>query len=428
MTTISSCISYSEAFPEYTNINQLGFLTPVQVATAYNMPASTGANVKVGIVSLAGSWWPGDFNNSMAQMGLTITSANITTVLIDGVAGTFSGTGYDQEATLDLYCVAGIVPQANIVVYIGQNSPIGFANIINRAVNENCDVISISWANRESVGYSVYIESALANAAAKGITVCVAAGDYGSEAYANASVLSVNYPATSPNVVAVGGTNLTLTSGNLRLSETVEYDDPNFSSAWGSGGGVSSIFPVPSWQTGLTANLYFSANGYSQVSTLTGRGIPDLSGPMNGYGLWFANTVTGIGGTSAATPIVAGMFARFISLNGGRRPIVGNSTVSAIHSLLYSNSSGYYDITTGNNDTALTEGYAATSGWDAVTGLGAPWGNVLYPIITSGGTKIKSNDGNWHYLDNVKVKTAANTWSNVRSIYTKTINGWQQTF
>jgi hypothetical protein len=49
-------------------------------------------------------------------------------------------------------------------------------------------------------------------------------------------------------------------------------------------------------------------------------------------------------------------------------------------------------------------------------------------MVTSGGTKVKSTDGNWHYVSNVKVKTATNTWSNVKAIWTKTINGWQQTF
>ena len=121
---------------------------------------------------------------------------------------------------------------------------------------------------------------------------------------------------------------------------------------------------------------------------------------------------------------MAGIFARFMSMNGGRRPPPG-----AIHKILYSNLNSYYDITTGNNATISTlNGYAATSGWDPVTGVGVPWGNLVYPMVTSGGTTIKTDSNTWSYVANVKVKTDTNTWSNVRAIYTKTINGWQQTF
>jgi kumamolisin len=444
-------------YPGLYSINGVpGTLTPPQVATAYNIPANTGSNVKVGIISLGGGWSATDFNASMGNLGLPITSANITTVLVDGATGYFTGTVGDEENTLDLYCVGSMVPNANIVIYIGNisggysglgvnwytsassatilNAVNGFANVINRAVSENCDVITISYVYPEilsSSGINYYcgdfVGNALANAVAKGITVCVSSGDYGSEPQSWAGNITAGYPATSANVVAVGGSNLIVTTGNIRSSETVEYHDPIFGNSVGSGGGISSFIAVPTWQSGLTANLYFSGNSTQIKSSLTGRGIPDLVAPMNNYLLWFNGNATVVGGTSASAPVLAGMFARFISLNGGRRPLIGNNT-HAINSILYSNANAYCDITSGNNADALSVGYAATSGWDAVTGLGAPWGNVLYPMITSGGTKIKSTDGNWHYVANVKVKTATNTWSNVRAIWTKTINGWNQTY
>jgi len=447
-----SYITSSTPYPSFSNITQVaGALVPPQISTAYNMPYSTGSNVKVGIISLGGGWLANDFNSSMGNLGLSITSANITTVLVDGATGTFTGSTSDAENTLDLYCVGSIVPNANIVIYIGQNNStsyftsastaaaynanISFANVLNRAINENCDVITVSWGQGEILSNVYpnyycgdYLSAPLANAASKGITVLVASGDYGSDPSISANVLSAQYPASSANVIAVGGSNLIVTTGNIRASETVEYKDPNFGNSFGGGGGVSSFIPVPTWQTGLTANLYFASNGYSHVSTLTGRGVPDLVGPMNEYALWFNGNINGFGGTSASTPVLAGMIARFISLNGGKRPLIGNNT-HAINSILYSNSSGYYDITSGvNADPPLNVGYAATSGWDGVTGLGAPWGNVLYPMITSGGTKVKSTDGSWHYVSNVKVKTTSNTWSNVKAIWTKTINGWNQTY
>ena len=422
-----SYITSITSYPDFSHITDAaGLLTPRRIVSAYNIPANNGANVKIGIISLAGGWSATDFNNSMTDLGLhsLITSSNITTVLVDGAtSGSTDSSG--GENTLDLYCVAGMAPSANIVLYVGNvGTSQNWANVFQRAIDEKCDIITHSWGTTEA--YGDFLSAPLANAAAKGITVFVAAGDNGSEPFASANVQAVQYPASSANVVSVGGTNLQTSYGfgNVRLTETVEFHD-GFSSTWGSAGGISSIIPLPDYQRGLTYRQYFQANSTVGPSTsLTARGIPDIAAAMNAYGLWYNGVVSGFGGTSAAAPIMAGMFARFMSMNGGRRPVPG-----AIHKILYSNLNSYYDITTGNNATVTyLNGYAASSNWDPVTGLGVPWGNLVYPMVTSGGTTIKTVANTWSYVSNVKVKTAANTWSNVKSIYTKTINGWQQTY
>jgi kumamolisin len=454
-----SYITSITSHPDYSHINDnAGGLTPLKIVSAYNIPASTGANVKIGIVSLDGGWSTTDFNNSIADLGLSslVNSANITTVLVDGATGTFSSDlnssagGGSIENTLDLYCVAGMVPKANIVLYIGKNDSINyttnpntsassnsttsFANVINRAVNEKCDVITVSWGIGEifSNVYPNYycgdfLASPLANASAKGITVLVASGDFGSVGSIAGNIVSAQYPATSSNVITVGGTNLTpnYILGNIRLVETVEYRDPNFDSRFGGGGGISSFIPLPDYQKGLTYQQYFKANSTpGPVTPLTTRGIPDIAAAMNSYALWFNGSVTSVGGTSAAAPIMAGMFARFMSNNSGRRPIP-----NAIHKILYNNLNSYYDITTGNNATVTyLNGYAASSNWDPVTGVGVPWGNLVYPMVTSGGTTVKTAANTWGYIANIRVKTDTNTWSNVRAVWTKTINGWQQSY
>jgi subtilase family serine protease len=440
---ITSVVAYPNA-----NINDLGKLTPPQVAAAYNIPTSTGANVKVGIISLGGGLRSLDLANSMSNMGLP--NPTITTVLVDGATGTFTGSEPDDENTLDVYCVAGMAPSANIVLYIGQNdsitygtnantqanvnSTVSFANVINRAVNENCDIITISWGLNEiySNVYPNYycgdfLAAPLANAAARGITVLVATGDYGADATIAGNIVSAQYPASSANVVAVGGTKLSLNpgAGNVRISETVEYNPAGFPAGWGGGGGISNFIALPTWQANLTYQQYFYSNSSAgPVTTLTTRGIPDIAAAMNTYALWYNGTVTGMAGTSASAPVMAGMFARFMSLNGGRRPVP-----NAIHPILYANLAAYYDITTGNNATVqYLNGYAASSNWDPVTGVGVPFGNVVNQMVTSGGTQIKTAANTWNYVANVQVKTGATTWSNVKSIWTKTINGWAQTF
>jgi kumamolisin len=442
----NTCISNFGVTTNFSNIVGIsGNITTLQVATAYNFPASNGANVKVGVISLGGGFSQSDLNYSLANLGI-VSLPTVTQVLVDGATGVFNGNIFSGnsmpvdsasfENTLDLYAVGSIVPSANIVLYISPGTTTTqWANVFQRAINEGCNIITHSWAIDEIAGYGPFLETVFANASAKGITILSASGDYGSEGGNNLGLYGPNstaYPATSPNVVAVGGTLLTLNSGNVRVTETAST---------GSGGGVSTLFSVPTWQNGRTYQK-FNANTstYGPNVTLTtgtlgnisgnliGRAVPDISAPMFSYALWFGGNIqAGWGGTSISTPILAGMFARFMSLNGGKQPPVGTIT-NSINPILYSNASGFYDITSGNNDAYNATGYAATSGWDAVTGLGAPWGNVLYPMVTSGGTKIKSTDSNWHYVANVKVKTATNTWSNVKAIWTKTINGWQQTF
>ena len=435
-----------QPLPSYTSIGQPPLLTAPKIATAYNIPASTGAGVKVGIISLDGGFSQTDLNKSMANLGLT--TGNVTFVSVDGTTNSYTGnpnTG-DGENALDLVCVAGMVPAANIVFYKGQNAGIyfssnintanalnsnsSFGNAIQAAVNDNCDVISISWGIFESQTVSNvisycgdYLAGPLANAAAKNICVFVASGDYGSVATSNASIgINVDYPSASNNVTAVGGTYLTLSNANARISETVYNNSEAGLSGVGGSGGVSLVTPLPSWQANLTYKTYPG----NVVTTLAKRGIPDISAAMNAYGVWIGNTVYGFSGTSAAAPIMAGMFARFISLNGGRRPPSGSA---GLNSILYNHTSSFDDITTGNNASLLATGYSATTNWDAAVGLGPQLNAIAtYQAVTSAGLSIKNSGNTWGTVGNVYIKTGASTWGVVEHIYTKTANGWAQSY
>ena len=409
---------------------------PTTISKTYNMPDNYGEGVKVGIVSLGGGWLGSDLQKSLADLNLTLAQP-ITSVIVDNAANIFTANYpspitnndvYSSENTLDLYCVAGIVPSANIVIYTGQSSLTSFANVLNRAVSEECDVITMSYAFDESLGLGDFLSAPLANAAAKGITVLAASGDKGSTGNdINTTELSVCYPASSPNVIGVGGTQLTYNTSNSNYYSRISEFAAN-----ASGGGVSTLFPVPTWQAGLTANLFFSSNNYSQVSTITGRGVPDISAPYSTYVLWYGNTITGASGTSASTPIMAGMIARLKSSTK-----VGLSSPE-YNSLLYKNTNAFYDITTGNNDSYLPKGYATTTGWDPVTGLGSPNGVALYSLLIQtlpkalstllGVTYNKDNSGTYKPLKGLFHKQGTN-WTPVKTAWYKRSDGvWERIY
>jgi subtilase family serine protease len=444
---VRSYVSSVKAFDNFAAISDGALLTAPKIATAYNVPDSAGAGVKIGIISLGGGFSQADLNKSMSDLGLT--APTVTFVPVDGTTNDYTAdpNSADGENALDLVCVAGMVPQANIVLYKGQNpglywgaSPAiaanlnrfsSFGNTIQRAVDENCDIITISWGGPERypVGAAIryfgdYMAAALANAAAKSISVFVASGDYGSTSDPGVNITNVDYPSSSANVIAVGGTYLTLDGSNQRLAETVyNNSESGYPTGFGGSGGVSSHIPLPAWQANLTYRRWFDSNSSAgPVTSLTTRGVPDISAAMNAYGVSINNTVHGFSGTSAAAPIAAGIFARYIAIHGRRPPVNG------IHSMLYANLDAYYDILSGDNASLLNTGYAASSDWDPVTGLGIPFGGNVQQLVASGGTVIKTADNSWKSVANVRVKTGTTTWSNVRAIWTKTISGWRQTY
>jgi len=368
------------------SIVSAGYLTPPQIAAAYGLPASTGYGIKIGIISFGGGFLQSDLNKSFADLqtaGLissSLTPPTIQQKLFDGQTGTFSTSdgGASGENTVDIYCLATMAPQASITIYIGNT----WTSQFNQAIADGCHIISVSWSTSES---SDFLSTQFATASTNKVSILVASGDHGSAWYSGANSLSVGYPCASPQVISVGGTKLIL-SGNSRSSETDDNRDASFGSTWGGGGGLSTLFSLPSWQTGLHYTPI--TNGVTGSSTsLSVRGIPDISAPMNVYSVYYNGSIGGFGGTSLACPVMAGMLARLQQLTGVQRSSVDYNT------LFYANPGAFYDITTGTNNDQITSGYAGTSGWDCVTGLGPPIGTAIYPLFRPKATFPKQNYG-----------------------------------
>jgi len=363
-----------------------GELNGPTIAKAYNIPNATGLGIKIGILSFGGGFLQADLNKSWADLqtaGLMSTAYSpptVTKVLLDGQAGFFSSIdpGYSAENTVDIFCAATMAPQASITIYIGGS----YGSMITRAIADGMNIITISWATSEYTSDEQYFTAA-ANAK---ITVLAASGDWGSTLGNAGTSLQLCYPASSPNVISVGGTKLTLDGNNNRAAESDDNREFAFGSKWGGGGGVSTTFSLPTWQTGL----YYTpiTSGVTGSPTpLSMRGAPDFSAPMNVYKLYYNSVVYGFGGTSLASPILAGILARYQQLTGINRSSADWNAIA------YANPNAFYDILVGTNNTVITSGYAGTSGWDAVTGLGPPIGISVYKIIRNGTVFPKQNYG-----------------------------------
>ena len=340
--------------------------TPIQVASLYNFPTGVnGSGECIALIELGGGYTTTDLSNYWKQLKLT-TTPKVAAVSVGNGSNNPTGdpNSADGEVMLDIEVAGSIAPGAKIVAYFAENTDAGFLNAITTAVHDdtnNPSIVSISWGGPESSWTeqaTTSMDEAFQAAAAMGVTVCVASGDDGSTDGVSDGLNHVDFPASSPNVLACGGTKL-VASGSKISSETVWNELASNEGA--TGGGISDVFPLPSWQNGV--GVPPSANAGNHV----GRGVPDVSGdadPNSGYNTLVDGQSGVIGGTSAVAPLWAGLIALINQSNG--------KPAGLINPLLYPNAAtaaDFNDVTLGNNGA-----YQAGKGWDACTGLGSPIG------------------------------------------------------
>ena len=356
--------SPSSASPHDAVPNVAASFTPPQVAALYQFPAGTGQGQTIALIELGGGYRPADITKYFTE--LKIAAPKVTSVSVDHAKNkpTGNANGPDGEVLLDIEVAGSIAPGAKIVVYFAPNTDAGFIDAVTTAIHDNVNkpsVISISWGGPENSWTQqamTALDSAFQAAAALGITVCAASGDNGSSDGVTDGAAHVDFPASSPFALACGGTSLQASNGTI-ASESVWN---NGAGGGATGGGVSSVFPLPAWQGGLKT---ISSQG--AASPLSGRGVPDVSGdadPQTGYIVRVDGTESTFGGTSAVAPLWAALIARLNSANG--------SSAGYLNPKLYANPGTCNDVTSGNNGI-----FAAAKGWDACTGLGSPNGKAL---------------------------------------------------
>ena len=323
---------------------------PTELNGAYNTAPlnADGTGQNVGVWEFDG-YQADNISTYDQQFGLDASTPE--TVSVDG-ANYDSQPGEGQiEVELDIEVIHAIAPKAAQFVYEAPNSDAGETDMANQIVSDaKVNTVSISWGACEAArdpAEMTAVDQAFAQGASQGIGWYSASGDDGSADCTRSTGDTgdaVDFPASSPNVTGVGGTNLDASSG----AET----------AWdGSGGGTSAVFDKPAWQT----------------SDGDKRTVPDVSSdadPNSGYAVYSTGQWYTVGGTSAAAPMWAGFSALYGQASG--------SPLGAANEALYgTGGTGFNDVTEGSNGS-----FSAGPGYDQVTGLGSYNAGDLYTALS----------------------------------------------
>lgn len=316
---------------------------PADLRAAYKISGSGSSSTTIAIVDAYG--YPkaeADLATYRSTFGLpACTTANGCFRKVDQNGGTsFPGynKGWAQETALDLDMASAMCPGCKILlVQANSASYVNLAAAVNTAARLGAHVISNSYGGGESG--STGFESAYDH---PGVAITVSTGDSG---------YGVQFPASSPHVIAVGGTSLNVATGTPRgWTET----------AWsGAGSGCSSVYTKPSWQSDTGCSMRSLADVSAVADPNTGVAV---YGPaVAQISRWMV-----FGGTSAAAPIIGGVYG----VNGGT-VTYGSNPYDAV--------SGLFDVSSGSNG-SCSPSYLCTAGtgYDGPTGLGTPNGSGAF--------------------------------------------------
>ena len=298
-----------------------------------------------------------------------LPSVTLTNVLIDGATGNPSHTGGEVEVSLDIEMVISMATNVSkVVVYMAPN-PSPFVDLLNRMATDNlAKQLSCSWyvpnGTAEPAAEQIWQEMA-----AQGQSFYNASGD--NDAYTGL----IDFPGDSTNITQVGGTTLTTSgAGGAWASETVW----NWGGGIGSGGGMSTQYPIPWWQT----NINMTASQGSK----TMRNTPDVALTADNVYVRADGANYNVGGTSCAAPLWAG----FTALVNEQAAATGEPAVGFINPAVDAIGSGpnytsaFHDITTGNNTSPASPAkFYAVTGYDLCTGWGTPNGQKLINALAN---------------------------------------------
>jgi len=355
--------------------NASGGFKATDISTIYKFPPPPKTPVTVSVISFGGGLFgnvstsgvltEGDVQALWTSLGITLLNQPKVIVLpIDGATNApVQDQGDTSENTIDVAMIGACCPTSSltILLFIAPNSLAEFPNLINSATTPvtidgivyTPSVISISWGAAEAYYSADQLSSinTLFNVATqRGFNICAASGDDGSSDGLTGK--NVDFPSSSPYVTACGGTNLVCPTLNYKDSTTVEV-------AWrDGGGGVSSTFEKPVWQTPIAGAI-----GPKRCSP----DIAMVADPSTGVQFIVGGKNVIYGGTSIVSPAMAAYYA---CLN------MKKFLLPTLYTASISRPSPYNDLTVGSNGA-----YNAGPGFDLVTGFGSLVGDVLTSLI-----------------------------------------------
>jgi uncharacterized membrane protein len=392
------------------------YLAPADWATIYDVAplyqnSINGTGQSVAVVARC-NLNLSDVQTFRSYFGLPANNPN---VIVNGTNPGIVSTDEQTEAELDAEWAGAVAKNASVqfVVSASTNSSDGATLSAQYIVNNNvAPVMTMSFGLCEAaIGSSAnsFLNNLWQQAAAEGITVMVAAGDSGAAGCDSPSSgtsvngLAVSGICSTPYSTCVGGTEFndtsnpsaywSSTSNPATQASALQYIPemvwnesglmPGGSDLWSGGGGASSIYSKPAWQTGPGV----PADGM--------RDVPDVSATAaghDGYAMYLNNQLCAVAGTSASTPSLAGVMALVVQKAGARQ---GNVN-PALYSLATSQQSGgtavFHDVTTGNNSVPGLTGFSAGPGYDQGSGVGSVDAAMLvnnWP--TASGTGLQVN-------------------------------------
>ena len=297
------------------------------------------------------------------------------------------GAGYsDGETNMDVSLSSTVAQGATIALYFFGGTTQDWINVIGAAIHPATgkpqpSVLSCSFyiaGGDDPTGCADWgvtpsdltnISSAFQDASVVGVTVCIASGDTGCDSKVNDGYTHVSYPGSDPWVLSCGGTVIGEVNGT-------KFDEWIWNDYYGAtGGGVSALFPLPSYQNGkgIPSSLN-PTNAFTPPVISAGRGVPDVSAnasPFSGYPIYCNGQWEAVGGTSASAPLIAGLIAQLNAKLG--------HNIGFINPTLYSKNGSWCRKIAGQNSLTRfagnsyngVQGYPGTqTGWDACTGWG----------------------------------------------------------
>jgi tripeptidyl-peptidase-1 len=349
-----------------------GLVTPAVLSARYRHPNATGTEEMDTANSMAVAEFQGQkvFQGDLDKFS---SSCHVPSSVEAYVGGGESTLRSGVEAALDVEYMKAVAPDVPLsVIYNSKFSLLDWCTQITNL--ENSPLIhSVSYGNDErqqsSDAYMFSANTAFMKAGAQGLSILFASGDQGvcgregcgGGIFGGAKRFKPDFPAASPYITAVGGTDfLTYSVGDEQV--------------WSAGGGgFSDTFDIPAYQADAVAA--YKARSDAQLPDQsywnnTGRGYPDvaaLGGQKTSYCVR-ATLFEGVAGTSASCPVVAGIFARL----NGLRLAAGKPALGFLNPFIYQNPQAFFDVTVGKNNANQADGFTATEGWDAATGFGTP--------------------------------------------------------